>query len=72
MPPLDVTPTVKAIQDSIHQALTPEQRLAAAIEMSDFARSLAAAGARVRNPGASDRQIHELLIATLYSDRRTR
>ena len=68
----DVTAAAQAAQDSIHQRLTPEERLAAAIEMSDFARSLAEAGARMRNPGASDDQIRQMLIAALYPARRAR
>ncbi|HWW60005.1 MAG TPA: hypothetical protein VN181_01430 [Thermoanaerobaculia bacterium] len=66
MPVRDVTPAVRSVQTAIHQRLTPEARLIAAMEMSDFARSLAEAGIRSRNPDLSDAEFRRLVIETLY------
>lgn len=70
MPRSDVTRAARSTQDAVHQRLTPAAKLAAAIDMSDFARQLAEAGARARNPAASDAEIRQLLIDALYGDRR--
>jgi len=45
--------------------MTPEQRLAAAAEMSDEIRAVAEAGIRQRHPDYSDDEISAALVAIL-------
>ena len=66
---VDVTRAARSLQDSVHQKLTPAARLASAIEMSDFTRTLTEAGTRARHPAASDVEVRRLVIATLYGGR---
>jgi hypothetical protein len=54
MIPRDTSAEAAALQRSIHRRRTPEQRLLAALELSDFARELQIAGLRARNPGWTD------------------
>ena len=65
----DVSQVARALQTTIHQKLTPAERLLGAMEMSDFARKLAEAGVRARHPASTDAEIHRILIETLYGSR---
>lgn len=62
MPIRDTTPEAQAVQDQIHRAMTGEQRVILAFEMSLFARELARAGIREQHPDwPEDRILRELL-----------
>ncbi len=62
MPISDTSPAAKAIQDAIHGAMTGEQRVLLAFEMSLFARELARAGIQREHPDwPADRVARELL-----------
>ena len=50
MPIRDTTPEAQAVQDAIHRAMTGEQRVILAFEMSMFARELARAGIQEQHP----------------------
>jgi hypothetical protein len=47
------------------RAMTPEQRLAKAIELSELSRALMRAGLRERHPEASERELHALYLERL-------
>jgi hypothetical protein len=57
MPPGDTTPEIQAMQDRIIMAMTGEQRLNMALELSLFARALARAGIRREHPDWSENQV---------------
>jgi hypothetical protein len=58
----DTTPEAQAVQDEIHRAMTGEQRVLLAFEMSLFARELARAGIRQEHSDwPEDRVARELL-----------
>jgi hypothetical protein len=62
VPISDTTPEAQALQDQIHRAMTGEQRVMLAFEMSLFARELARAGIREQHPDwPDDRVARELL-----------
>lgn len=62
MPISDTSPAAQAIQNEIHRAMTGEQRLLLAFEMSLFARELARAGIQREHPDwPADRVARELL-----------
>ena len=62
MPISDTIPAAQAIQDDIHRAMTGEQRVMLAFEMSMFARELACAGIQQQHPDwPQDRVARELL-----------
>ncbi len=45
--------------------MTPEQRLAKAFELSEFAKQLFIQGLRQRHPELSEAEFHKLLLARL-------
>ena len=62
MPISDTSPAAQAIQEEIHRAMTGEQRILLAFEMSLFARELARAGIQREHPDwPADRVARELL-----------
>ena len=62
MPISDTSPAAQAIQDEIHRAMTGEQRVLLAFEMSLFTRELARAGIQREHPDwPADRVATELL-----------
>ena len=62
MPLRDTTPEAQAVQDAIHRAMTGEQRVILAFEMSMFAREFARAGIREQHPDwPEDRVARELV-----------
>lgn len=62
MPVRDTTPEAQAVQDEILRAMTGEQRIILAYEMSMFARELARAGIQQQHPDwPEDRVARELL-----------
>jgi hypothetical protein len=58
----DTSPAAQAIQVEIHRRMTGEERLLLALEMSDFARELAAQRIRDDHPDWSPRLIIRELI----------
>jgi hypothetical protein len=62
VPIRDTTPEAQAVQDAIIRAMTGEQRMSLAFEMSLFARELARAGIRQQHPDwPEDRVARELI-----------
>jgi hypothetical protein len=62
VPISDTSPAAQALQDEIHRAMTGEQRVLLAFEMSLFARELARAGIEREHPDwPADRVTRELL-----------
>lgn len=49
----------------ILRAMTPEQRLRKAFELTDYARQLMREGLRNRHPGASEAELHRLYLKRL-------
>jgi hypothetical protein len=62
---LDTSSTALARQRETFRRMTPEQRLAAAAEMSDEIRAVAEDGIRHRHPDYTDDQIRAALVAIL-------
>ncbi|HEY0021917.1 MAG TPA: hypothetical protein VGB24_03375 [Longimicrobium sp.] len=58
----DTSPEAAAIQDEIIRRMTGEQRLLLAIEMSEFARELAASRLRQEHPDWTDWEIKRELL----------
>jgi len=67
MPLRDTTPEAQRLQVAIHQRLSPSERFASAIEMSNFAHELAAATLKRREPGCPDEEVMRRLASVLYS-----
>ena len=62
VPIRDTTPEAQAVQDAIHRAMTGEQRVLLAFEMSMFARELTRAGIQEQHPDwPEDRVARELV-----------
>lgn len=53
----DTDPRALAVWLDLLRAKTPEERMAMAFELSDFAVRMAESGVRARHPGASEREI---------------
>jgi hypothetical protein len=66
MSPRDATAESVRMQAAIHAAMTTEERLRIAIDMSDFTRDLARAGLRARRPELSEAEIERELLRLLY------
>jgi Rv0078B-related antitoxin len=58
----DTSPFAEAVQLRILRAMSGEQRLLLAFEMSLFARELASAGIRREHPGWTDAQVTRELL----------
>jgi hypothetical protein len=63
MPPLDTPLTSLERQREALRRLTPEQRVAAAAEMSDEIRAVTEAGIRHRHPAHTDDEVRAALVA---------
>jgi len=67
VPIRDTTPEAQAVQDAIHRAMTGEQRVLLAFEMSMFARELTRAGIQQQHPDwPEDRVARELLRMAFF------
>ena len=62
----DTTPEARAAQLKVHQAMSGEQRLLLAFEMSVFAREVAAAHLREQHPGWSEAEVSRELIRIAF------
>jgi hypothetical protein len=71
MAPGDTTAAAYALQLTIHQRMTTAQRLQSAIELSNFAHDLAAAGLRRREPSLAEPEIPRRLAEILYGRKRS-
>jgi hypothetical protein len=58
----DTTPAVRAVQEAVQQAMSGEQRLLLAFEMSLFARALATECIRQDHPDWSETRIERELL----------
>lgn len=66
MPLSDTSPSAQAIQLQIHRAMTGEQRLLMAYEMSMFARDLSKARIQGEHPDWSETQIAKELLRLAF------
>jgi hypothetical protein len=66
VPIRDTTPEAQAVQDAIHRAMTGEQRMILAFEMSLFARELARAGIREQHPDWPEDQVARELLRMAF------
>jgi hypothetical protein len=65
----DTSPAAKALQLEIQQAMTGEQRMLLAFEMSMFTRELTQAGIRQEHPEWTEKRVqHELLRLAFLPD----
>jgi hypothetical protein len=67
-PPRDTTPRAHEIQMEINRRMTPAQRSALALELSEGVRETARAGIRARHPGYDDADVERALRRLLYGD----
>jgi hypothetical protein len=72
MPLRDATPAALALQATIHRRQTPAERFRTAVEMSDFAHSLALASMKRRNPGYTEQEATQILVESLYASGKPR
>jgi hypothetical protein len=63
--PADTAPTARALQLDILRQMDGPTRLAMALEMSEDARAISAAGIRHRNPDWTDEQVRQALLVLL-------
>jgi hypothetical protein len=63
---LDTSPAAQAVQDEILRAMSGEQRLLVAFEMSLFARELARAGIRREHPKWPEARIRRELLRLAF------
>ncbi len=64
----DTTAAAEAVQRAVLRAMTPSQRLAIALDMSDAARQTALDGIRARHPDYAQRTAVRALVRLLYGD----
>lgn len=65
----DTSPGAWQVQRDIFRRMTGPERIAMAVEMSEAARGVAAAGIRYRHPRWSDEEVHDALLAGLLGAR---
>ena len=66
MPIRDTTPEAQSVQDEILRAMTGEQRMILAFEMSLFARELARAGIMQEHPDWTEDRVSRELIRLAF------
>lgn len=66
MPPTDTSPAAQAVQQEILRAMSGEQRIVLAFEMSLFARELAKEGIRREHPDWSEGQVARELLRLAF------
>ncbi|MBK7073147.1 MAG: hypothetical protein IPH44_12670 [Myxococcales bacterium] len=64
----DTTAAAEAVQLAVLRAMTPSQRFAIALDMSDAARQTALDGIRARHPGYDHRTAVRALVRLRYGD----
>ena len=65
----NTTAEAAAIQTEVHRRLGTVARFRAAVEMSELARELAAAGLRARRPDLNEVELRRELVRQLYGVR---
>ena len=66
MPISDTDPAAREVQLKVLRAMSGEQRLLLAIEMSEFARELSRAGIRRQHPEWSEKQVTRELLRRAF------
>lgn len=66
MPLLDTTPEIRRRQLAVYAAMSPEQRIEAAIGMSEEVRAIALDGIRSRNASADPAEVRREWLRILY------
>jgi hypothetical protein len=67
MRPLDTTPEIHEMQARIHKAMTGEERLLLAVEISYLAHAFAKAGIKSRHPEWSEQQVTREFRRSLFA-----
>jgi hypothetical protein len=67
MPHSDTSPAAQAVQIDILRAMSGEERILLAFEMSDFARELAKAGIRREHPDWAETRVFRELLKQAFS-----
>jgi hypothetical protein len=67
--PADTSASAWELTRAVHERLGPEGRLRAAFEASEFVRSIAREGIRVRHPGYDDHQLDRALFRQIYGEK---
>ena len=62
----DTAPEAERVQASVFRSMAPEDRLLAAITMSEEAREITRAGIRFRNPTWTSARVQRELLNRLY------
>lgn len=65
---IDTTPEARAAIREIFARMTGDQRVAAAIEMSEQAKQVSLSGIRARNPGFDDAQVKRAWFVLLHGE----
>lgn len=65
----DTSAEAEELQFELHRRFTPSNRLAMAIEMSEFARNLSRVGLRNRYPALSEAELDQEMLLQLYGFR---
>jgi hypothetical protein len=65
----DTSSEAEELQFELHRQFTPANRLAMAIEMSEFARSLSRVGLRNRYPEFTESELDQEMLLQLYGFR---
>ena len=68
MRPRDTDARAEQVQLELLRRMSPEQRIALAVQMSEDVRALARAGIRARHPEYSDAQLRHALFRLMYGD----
>ncbi len=66
--PADTSIEAWRVQSRIYAAMTPDQRIAMAVEMTEDARRISLAGIRHRHPQLTEREAEVELIRLLHGD----
>lgn len=64
--PADTTREAAEVQERLFAAMTPTERLGAALELSESVRRVSMAGLRHRNPDLSEEKLRARFIELLY------
>ena len=64
----DTSPEADRVQIDIYRRMPPEERLKQAFAMTEFARTLSAAGVRSRHPDYTEHQVHMAVVRLTLGD----
>ncbi len=65
---LDTTDAARRVQLDVIRRMTPDERVGAAVRMSEDARSIAVSGIRSRHPEWSEERVRRELLVRIYGE----